>query len=219
MNVQHIEILPFRTNCFVLNCEETLEAIVIDPGGDAAAILAYIDNNGLKLVYIVATHGHADHIGAVNEIKRAKKVPFYLHEKEKMALASFPNAARRFNFSDTNPPEADAWLDAQQTYRFGNSSFKVLETPGHSPGGVSFLFDKDEYVFVGDTLFRGGIAPTDIPGSDHELLLTSIRRQLYTLDENLVVFTGHGAVTTIGLEKMANPFVNEPGAGSSGMLR
>jgi glyoxylase-like metal-dependent hydrolase (beta-lactamase superfamily II) len=216
MNLQHIE-MPFRTNCFVLNCEETLEAIVIDPGAYAAAILEYIDSNGLKLMYIVATHGHADHVGAVSEIKRAKGVPFYLHEKEGIVLESFPDGARRFNFSDKNPPEVDAWLDVQQTYRFGNCSFKVLETPGHSPGGVCFLFD--EYVFVGDTLFRGGIAPTDIPGSDHELLLKSIRSQLYTLDENLVVFTGHGAVTTIGLEKMSNPFVNEPGAGLPGIIK
>ncbi len=210
MNLHKIVIPPFLTNCYVLSCEETGEAIVIDPGAEAGLILDYIDSHDLKLVYIVATHGHADHVGAVSEIKRQKGVPFYLHKKEQVVLAAFAAGARKFSFPDETPPEVDAWLDVQQTYRFGNCSFRVLETPGHSPGGVCFLFD--EHVFVGDTLFCGGIAPTDIPGSNHEQLLESIRSQLFTLDENLVVHTGHGAVTSIGLERMSNPFVKDPNA-------
>ncbi|MFH2131094.1 MAG: MBL fold metallo-hydrolase, partial [bacterium] len=180
---------------------------VIDPGAEAETILAYIENNQLNLKFIVATHGHVDHVGAVAEIKRRKGVPFYLHEKEKVVLESYSQGARRFGFPDEVPPEVDAWLDVQKTYTFGTCSFKILETPGHSPGGVCFLFD--EHVFVGDTLFCRGIARTDIPGSNHEQLLESIRSQLFTLDENLVVHTGHGAVTSIGLEKMSNPFLKQ----------
>ena len=202
------------TNCYILNCEETTETIIIDPGGQASAILEYIDENSLDLKFIVATHGHVDHVGAVTEIKQQKQVPFLLHEKEQPVLDAYPAGARKFGFSDETPPKVDDWLDVHQTYRFGNCSFSILETPGHSPGGVCFLFD--EHVFVGDTLFCGGIAPTDIPGSDHELLLESIRSKLFTLDENLVVHTGHGAVTSIGLEKMSNPFLREPGSSLPG---
>ena len=207
MNFHKIVIPPFVTNCYILSCEETAETIIIDPGAEAASILDYIDSNQLQLKFIVATHGHADHVGAVNEIKRQKGVPFYLHEKEQTVLAAFPLGARKFGFADENPPEVDAYLDIDQTYHFGNNSFRVLETPGHSPGGVCFLFD--EHVFVGDTLFCCGIAPTDIPGSSHEQLIDSIRTQLFTLDEMLVVHTGHGAVTSIGLEKMSNPFLKQ----------
>jgi len=214
MKLHKIVIQPFVTNCYVLNCEDTRAAIVIDPGSDADAILAYIDSSDLQLMYLVATHGHADHVGAVNEIKRRKGVPFYLHESEKPVLDAFPQAARKFGFADETPPEVDAWLDVDRTYRFGNCSFSVLETPGHSPGGVCFLFD--QHVFVGDTLFCGGIARTDIPGSNQEQLLASIRNQLFKLDDNLVVHTGHGAVTTIGLEKMSNPFLKEPGSSLPG---
>ncbi len=214
MNLHKIVIKPFLTNCYVLNCEETSEAIIIDPGAEATTILEYINDSGLHLMYIVATHGHVDHVGAVSEIKQQKKIPFYLHEREKVVLEAFSLGARKFGFPDENPPEVDAWLDVQKTYHFGNCSFRILETPGHSPGGVCFLID--EHVFVGDTLFCGGIAPTDLPGSDHEQLLDSIRRKLFTLDENLVVHTGHGAVTSIGLEKMSNPFVKEPGYTLSG---
>lgn len=210
MKLFKIVIQPFVTNCYVLSCEETLEAIVIDPGYDAASILEYLDSNSLQLQYIVATHGHADHVGAVTEIKRRKGVPFFLHANEKIVLESFPLGARKFGFADETTPEVDDWLDVEKVYRFGSCSFRVLETPGHSPGGVSFLFD--EHVFVGDTLFCGGIAPSDIPGANHEQLLESIRSQLFTLDDNLVVHTGHGAVTSIGLEKMSNPFLKDPNA-------
>lgn len=210
MNLHKIVIPPFLTNCYVLNCEETSEAIIIDPGAEADLILDYIDSSDLTLKYLVATHGHVDHVGAVGEIKRRKGVPFYLHERESVVLSAYPQGAKKFGLPDESPPDVDGWLDPRETYHFGNCSFRILETPGHSPGGVCFLFD--DHVFVGDTLFCGGIAPTDLPGSDHELLLESIRSQLYTLDENLVVHTGHGAVTSIGLEKVSNPFVKVPGA-------
>ena len=207
MKFHKIVIPPFVTNCYVLSCEETKETIIIDPGAEAQLILDYIDSNQLQLNYIIATHGHADHVGAVSEIKRQKDVPFFLHKKEQTTLAAFPLGAKKFGFADEKPPVVDAYLDIEQTYRFGKYTFHVLETPGHSPGGVCFLFD--EHVFVGDTLFCGGIAPTDIPGSCHEQLLDSIRNQLFTLDEDLVVHTGHGAVTSIGLEKMSNPFLKQ----------
>jgi hydroxyacylglutathione hydrolase len=207
MNFHKIVIPPFVTNCYILSCEETAETIIIDPGAEAALILDYIDSNQLQLKFIVATHGHADHVGAVSEIKRQKEVPFYIHEKEQVVLAAFPLGAKKFGFADETPPVVDAYLDIEQAYHFGNHAFHVLETPGHSPGGVCFLFD--EHVFVGDTLFCGGIAPTNIPGSSHEQLLDSIRSQLFTLDEDLVVHTGHGAVTSIGLEKMSNPFLKQ----------
>ena len=195
----------YNTNCYIVSCGQTQEAIVIDAGAEAERIMEYIDGQDLQLKYLINTHAHVDHVGAVAKIQQKKNVPFYLHEKEKEILAAAPGLAKAHGQPFGDPPEIDEFIDAKRTYAFGEITFRILEVPGHSPGSVCFVFDED--VFVGDTIFRGGIAPTNIPWASEEVLLDSIKTKLFALDEAMVAHTGHGAVTTIGLEKMSNPFI------------
>ncbi|MCP4755012.1 MAG: MBL fold metallo-hydrolase, partial [Proteobacteria bacterium] len=133
-----------------------------------------------------------------------KNIPFLIHEKEKSILDAFPATAGMVGMKSSKKPEVEKYIDPDNVYSFGDCTFRILETPGHSPGSVCFLFDG--HVFVGDTLFCGGIGRTDIPGGSYETLIESIKTELFPLDENLVVHTGHGMVTLIGQERASNPF-------------
>ncbi len=206
MKIHMIVVSPvYNTNCYIVSCGQTGEAIVVDAGAEAERIMEYIDGQDLQLKYLINTHAHVDPVGAVAKIQQKKNVPFYLHEKEKEILAAAPGLAKAHGQPFGDPPEIDEFIDAKRTYAFGEITFRILETPGHSPGSVCFVFDED--VFVGDTIFRGGIAPTNIPWASEEVLLDSIKTRLFALDEDMVAHTGHGAVTTIGLEKRSNPFI------------
>jgi len=205
MEIQKLVVSPgFMTNCYVLACKTTKEAIIIDPGDEAFRILELVDSNQYQLKFMINTHAHVDHVCAAGEIQRERKIPFYIHEKEQSVLDSVPGMAGMLGVEADDLPSVDEYIDPNRTYQFGECSFKILETPGHTPGSVCFFFG--DHVFVGDTLFAGGIGRTDIPGASHQQLLDSIRSQLFTLDERTVVHTGHGAVTMIGREKMSNPF-------------
>ena len=206
MKIHMIVVSPvYNTNCYIVSCDRTQEAIVIDAGAEAGRIMEYIDGQNLQLKYLINTHAHVDHVGAVAEIQKTKNVPFYLHEKEKEILAAAPGMASAHGQPFGEAPDITEFIDPEKTYRVGESAFRILEVPGHSPGSVCLVFD--ENVFVGDTIFRGGIAPTNIPWSSEDLLIESIKTKLFALDEDMVAHTGHGAVTTIGLEKMSNPFI------------
>ncbi|MCP4750096.1 MAG: MBL fold metallo-hydrolase [Proteobacteria bacterium] len=202
MIIKTLSVAPFGTNCYVLACEKTGEAIVIDPGGDAEKILRISDKEEFVLKYIINTHAHFDHVGAVNEIKKAKNVPFLLHQADEVYLR--PESLKAMGMHDMEPPIIDEYIDPGKTYSFGETSFSVLETPGHSPGGVCFLFQRD--VFVGDTLFAGSIGRTDFPGGSMETLMESIKNKLMPLDDDIIVHCGHMDPTTIGTEKKFNPF-------------
>lgn len=165
-----------------------------------------MDQEALDLKFIINTHAHFDHIGAVLEIKNAKNVPFLLHKRDEPFLepTAFAHSLSMFGMSGITPPTVDEYIDATKTYRFGEVNFTVLETPGHTPGGVCFLFDHD--VFVGDTLFAGSIGRTDLPGGSMAVLMESIKTRLMTLDDATNVYCGHMMSTTIGRERRTNPF-------------
>lgn len=206
MKIITLSVAPIGTNCYILGCEETNEAIIIDPGGEPDRILGEIEKNQLKLQYIINTHAHFDHVGAVAGIQDKLNVPFYLHSGDQPFIepAAFAQSLQMFGMPPMDPPKLDQTIDPQKTYSFGNINFSVLETPGHSPGGVCFLFEKD--VFVGDTLFAGSIGRTDLPGGDMATLMTSIKEKLMTLNDSIVVHCGHMGDTTIGRERQFNPF-------------
>jgi hydroxyacylglutathione hydrolase len=206
MLIHSLTVAPIGTNCFVLACEKTGEAIMIDPGGEPDRILALVDEKQYRLQYIINTHAHFDHVGAVADIKIRKQVPFYLHKDDAVYLEPtvFRETLASFGFHHIQPPTVDAYIDPSHDYTFGELSFKVLETPGHSPGGVCFLFEKD--VFVGDTLFAGSIGRTDFPGGSMSTLMESIRTRLMCLADDTVVHCGHMGQTTIGHERRHNPF-------------
>ena len=206
LEIHNLVVSPFAQNCSLIACSETREAMLVDPGDEAGNILSQVASKGYKLKWIMATHGHLDHISAVFELQNRTGLPFYIHEKEKMILEMLPAAQTFYGFGDGKQPKVDGWLSPKETYQLGTLTFKVIETPGHTPGGVCFHFG--DHIFVGDTLFQGSIGRTDLPGGDYDTLIRSIQTQLWPLDETLIVHSGHGATTTIGVEKRTNPFVN-----------
>jgi glyoxylase-like metal-dependent hydrolase (beta-lactamase superfamily II) len=178
---------------------------VIDPGDDAPEILAELAAAKLKVKYILNTHGHFDHVGANKKMKEATNAPILIHASDAPMLPTLSAHARMFGLSAENSPEADQLIKDGDIISFGkNITLKVIHTPGHTPGGVSFYTDK--IVFVGDTLFAGSIGRTDFPGGDYDTLIASIQKKLFLLGDDVVVYTGHGPETTIGREKRLNPF-------------
>jgi len=191
-------------NCFILGCEKTKEAAVIDPGGDADEILMRLAKLGLKVKYLINTHGHFDHVGANKRMKTVTGAPILIHAGDAPMLMRLSKDALMFGLTAENSPEPDQKISDGDKIRFGEITLKVLHTPGHSPGGVALL--AEGHVFVGDTLFSGSIGRTDLPGGDYNTLISSVRNKLFILDDNMVVHCGHGPDTTIGREKQYNPF-------------
>ena len=202
--IRNLEVGPIMANCFILGCEETREAVVIDPGDDAPEILSELADARLKIKYILNTHGHFDHVGANKKLKEATNAPILIHKADAPMLPALSAHARMFGLSAENSPEADRFIEDGDLISFGKITLKVLHTPGHTPGGVSFYTDGK--VFVGDTLFAGSIGRTDFPGGDYDTLIASIQKKLFPLGDDVVAYTGHGPETTIGREKRFNPF-------------
>ncbi|HOC91801.1 MAG TPA: MBL fold metallo-hydrolase [bacterium] len=205
MIVETLEVGPFMENTFVVGCEETKEAVVIDPGAEPERILAAIDKRGLNVSRIINTHAHIDHIGAVQAIRVAKGAKFLLHETEAPFVEGYERQCQFFGVRFGDKPEIDGFLKEGDIIEVGNLKATVIFTPGHSPGGLCFNFG--ERVFAGDTLFNGSIGRTDLPGGSQQLLLDNIKNKLLTLPPQTVVYCGHGPATTIGHEKAHNPFL------------
>jgi hydroxyacylglutathione hydrolase len=196
---------PLTVNCYIVGDENTREGIIVDPGDDAREIIGAINKHQLKVVAIVNTHAHFDHVGALNEILDFTGAPFMLHADEVQMLGSAQMSAAMFGLSIDNAKPVDRLLREGDQIGAGSIVLKVLHTPGHTPGGICLL--EGQHVFVGDTLFQGSIGRTDFPGGDYGALMASIRDKLLPLPDSTVVHAGHGAATTIGEEKQFNPFV------------
>lgn len=196
----------YQENCYLYACPETLEAVIIDPGDEAQLIINRIQELAFIPKYILNTHGHFDHICAVDEVSAVYPVPLAIHADDAHRYTD-ERADRHYR---REPPlvkrQPDFFLREGEQISFGTLTLEVLHTPGHTPGGVC-LVSRPYCVFSGDTLFRRGIGRTDLRGGNYEQIVRSIREKLYTLDEELVVFPGHGDPTTIVEEKYENPFV------------
>ena len=207
MIVKALAVGPIMANCFVLGCENTAEAAVIDPGDEPDRILATLADNNLTAKLIINTHGHFDHVGANRKLKEATGAPILIHALDTPMLSQLASSAAAWGMVAENSPPPDREIEDGDQVNFGDITLTVLHTPGHTPGGISLHTDTE--VFVGDTLFAGSIGRTDFAGGSFETLKNSIQQKLFTLNEDLVVYPGHNNPTTIGTEKRTNPFVGE----------
>ena len=197
----------FQENCYLYACPQTLEAVIIDPGDEAERILERIAELKFIPKYIINTHGHIDHIGAIDAVSAVYPVPLAIHPDD-VHMYTDEHVARMYGRrAPLVERKPDILLKEGDTISFGSLTLEVLHTPGHTPGGVC-LVSPPYCVFSGDTLFYRSIGRTDFEGGNYEQLIRSIREKLYTLDEDLVVFPGHEIPTTILEEKHENPFVH-----------
>jgi hydroxyacylglutathione hydrolase len=208
MVLMRLVVGPLQVNCFIVADEKTREAVVIDPGDDAADILKMIKDKDLKVKYIVNTHGHFDHIGANKAVKEATGAEILIHEADAPVMAHAAQQSMSFGMRPVSSPLADRFVKHGDVIAAGEIALKVVHTPGHSPGGICLL--EQGVAFTGDTLFAGSIGRTDLPpGGDLKTLLRSIKKNLLTLPDDTKVFSGHGPASTIGDERRENPFLND----------
>ena len=205
LQVELLVVGPLMTNCYIVWDEASNEGVIIDPGDDADIIITMVKELGVQVDRILATHCHFDHIAAVAALKRELELEFIAHSGDLFFVEDGKASARKWGFDIEQPPKPDRFIEDGDKIEVGNFSLEVLHTPGHSPGGVSYLHER--VVFAGDCLFQGSIGRTDFRMGSLEELAKSIRTRLYTLPDNTLVYTGHGPVTTIGDEKAHNPFV------------
>lgn len=205
MIIKSMALGPIMANCYVLGCETTHAAVVIDPGEEAPRILDVLEEGGLALKAILNTHGHFDHVGANRELKLAvPEAQLMIHGDDAPMLGQLAHSARMFGMQAENSPDPDRLLQDKDKLTYGDISLEVVHVPGHSPGGVAFV--SDEGIFVGDTLFAGSIGRTDLPGGDFDTLIASIQNRLFQYADETPVYPGHMGPTTIGQEKRFNPF-------------
>src|SRR5215210_2207600 len=218
MIIEQITVTAFQQHTRVLGCEKTRRAICIDPGDDSDAIVEAIDKHGFELQAIACTHAHLDHIGGVAGLKKRKpNAKVIIHAADEFIYDALPQqpawigipesqyAAYGFDFEQ--PPRVDEYFSDGQIYRVGELSFQIIHCPGHTPGHVVLFEPNERKVFVGDVLFAGSVGRTDLPGGSTEQLLSSIKNKLLTLDDDVKVYSGHGPVTSIGEERLTNPFL------------
>lgn len=205
--IEHIRVGDLGTNCYIFGDSNTKEVVVVDPGYEGSRIMNVIESNAFTVKYIVLTHGHLDHIGAVQYIKERTSAQVVIHKLDsKMLIDPVQNLSAFVMEHPIVQPEADRIIEGGDVLSIGSGSFKIIHTPGHTMGSICILFDKN--LFSGDTLFKETVGRTDLPGSSHSDILRSIKK-LIELDEDIKVYPGHGDISSIGHEKIYNPFINE----------
>lgn len=213
MIIESAAVPPFMKNGYVVACETTRDAVLIDPGDEVDQLLTYIARERLTISRILLTHAHVDHVSGVARAKSALGAPVSLHRDDQFLYDQAVAHGRMFGLSVEPPPPVDHYYGAGETLQFGNCDVVVHHTPGHCPGGVCLQIgargEPGTDLFVGDTLFAGSIGRTDLPGGNYEVLMRSITEVLFPLGDEAVVYSGHGPVTTIGDERRTNPFVLE----------
>ncbi|MBI4307580.1 MAG: MBL fold metallo-hydrolase [Chloroflexi bacterium] len=210
MILRVIPVGPFIENVYIIGDEATKEGLIIDPGGEAERVLDEVQKLGLTVKYIVNTHGHADHTGAILPVKDGTGASFAIHERDVPTMQHVSQWVLEMMKDWSAPPAPDFTVKDGDVLKVGTLEFAIAETPGHTPGGLCVV--GNGIAITGDTLFRLSVGRTDMPGGDWDRLLESIRTKLYTLPKETVVLPGHGPHSTIGDECRGNPFVRDKAA-------
>lgn len=218
MIIEEITVTAFQQHTRVLGCEKTKRAVCIDPGDDSEEIVRAIDRHGFKLEVIACTHAHLDHVGGVAALKQLKpQARIMLHQADEFIYQSLPEQAgwigiprsqwAALGLDFAQPPVVDEYFKDGDNLRIGELEFQVLHCPGHTPGHIVLFAAAEKKVFVGDVLFAGSVGRTDLPGGSSAQLIASINEKLLPLGDDVEVYSGHGPVTTIGIERTTNPFL------------
>ncbi|HKN02413.1 MAG TPA: MBL fold metallo-hydrolase [Buttiauxella sp.] len=210
MNYHIIPVTAFAQNCSLVWCEETLQAAVVDPGGEAEKIIQQVTAKGVMVTQILLTHGHLDHVGAAAELAEHYGVPVIGPEiEDEFWLQGLPAQSQMFGLEECLPLTPDRWLIEGDNVSVGNVPLKVLHCPGHTPGHVVFFDAQSQLLISGDVIFKGGVGRSDFPRGDHAALIDSIKRKLLPLGDDVTFIPGHGPLSTLGYERLHNPFLQD----------
>ena len=206
MIIKKLEVGPFASNCYIVASKNNKEGMIIYPGDEAGRIMEEVKREGLDIKVIVLTHGHLDHTAALKEVKEATGASIAIH-KDEVKILNNKFVSTFLGMRHHTPPKADRLLEDEDVISVGGLDFRVIHTPGHTPGGICLL--GEGVLFSGDTLFFSSVGRSDIPtsGGSHHQLIQSIKEKLLTLDDDIKVYPGHGPETTIGAERRGNPFL------------
>ncbi|MCT4631817.1 MAG: MBL fold metallo-hydrolase [Firmicutes bacterium] len=195
----------YMTNCYIIVCEETKKAVIIDPGSEYNRIKAELDKVNIDLQFILLTHGHGDHIGAVPQLMEEYELPVYIHEQEKKILNNSNRNLTRQIYKNGIEIEPNRLLKDGEVLSVGSMNLEIIHTPGHTPGSISVKVGN--IVFTGDTLFNHSIGRTDLPGGSYDTIINSIKEKLMILPDDTTAYPGHNTPTKIGVERNGNPFL------------
>jgi len=198
---------PLQCNCSIIGDPKTRKAIIVDPGGDSEKIIQIVLDLSLEIITIVHTHAHLDHFLASGKMKELTGANLMLHKDDLFLWNTLEDQCRMFGIPYKKTPPPDKYIKHEEEINFAGIQCKALHTPGHTPGSMCFLLENFKLLIAGDTLFQGSIGRTDLWGGDFQKIEQSIKEKLYTLDEDTLVITGHGASTSIGSEIRTNSFV------------
>jgi hydroxyacylglutathione hydrolase len=207
--VQAQVVPPFRANAYVVGDLEAREALIVDPGGEIDALAHIAARTQLKLVALVATHAHIDHVGGAADAQRRFGVPLWMHAADRRWLEALDQQAAMFGLPRVQIPTVERWLEDGDAVGVGGRRGRAIHTPGHTPGGLCLFFPDDAALFTGDTLFVNSVGRTDLPGGSAQQLVASIRERLYPLGDEVTLYPGHGPPGRLGDERVGNPFVAE----------
>ncbi|MGM9934964.1 MBL fold metallo-hydrolase [uncultured Clostridium sp.] len=198
LNIKTVPAGIYEANCYILVDEDTKDCVIIDAGGDADKIETAVESMSGKPKYVILTHGHFDHVGGVEEICSKYNIPFYISRADEEYMEKDSSVFGTL-------PKASVYIKEGDTIKLGSYEIKVIETPGHTKGGLCFFVDNK--VFTGDTLFQGSVGRTDFPGGDMNEIISSIKNKLLPLGDDVEVYPGHGPSSSIRFEKMRNPYL------------
>lgn len=211
MILEMLTVGPFQENCYVVGDEESMTGAIIDPGDEAARIALTVERVGLEISQIIVTHSHIDHVGAVAQLVDEYMCPVLMHEEAEAMLNTVPQQAMMMGMRFGKVPRIDRHIGDDEVLEVGSLRLRSLYTPGHAPGHLAFLVEDESTVFSGDALFAGSVGRVDLPGGSMEVLMRSISERLLTLPDDTRVLSGHGPETTIGRERVSNPFLDGGG--------